>query len=82
MKARTLLWAALPALSLASCGQTRVERISPPAERLVCAAEPVPTGDTDKDVAQFIVDALAAGQSCRDALAWVHDWALSLDKVE
>ena len=75
MKARMLLWAALSGLSLASCGETRVERIKPPSDRLVCAAEPVPAGDTDREVAQFIVDALAAGQDCRDALAWIRDWS-------
>ena len=75
MKARMMLWAALSGLSLASCGETRVERIKPPVERLSCAAEPVPAGDTDREVAQFIVDALAAGQDCRDALAWIRDWS-------
>ena len=79
MKGRMLLWAALPALLSTGCGETRVERIKPPAERLTCAAEPVPAGDTDKDVAQFIVDALAAGQDCRGAVDWLRDWALSLE---
>lgn len=72
-----LMLAPLWALCLPSCGpDVRVERIVPPAERLTCAAEPAPpAGDSDKEVAGFIVALLSAGADCRNALAWVRDWA-------
>jgi len=69
---------ALPFLAfLPSCGSNvRVERITPPPERLTCAAEPAPpAGDSDKEVAQFLVDVLSAGRDCRNALAWIRDWS-------
>lgn len=76
MKGQTILWAALPALFLTGCGETRVERITPPPERLTCKAQPAPPpGNTDKEVAGFIVDLIEAGQDCRSALEWIKDWA-------
>jgi len=69
---------ALPFLGcLAGCGNSvRVERITPPKERLTCAAEPAPpAGNSDKEVAQFLVDVLSAGRDCRNALAWIRDWS-------
>lgn len=63
---------------LTACGgkEVYVERITPPKERLTCAAEPAPpAGNSDKEVAQFLVDALSAGRDCRNALAWIKDWA-------
>ncbi len=72
---------ALPFLAcLTGCGQTHVEKIAPPPERLTCAAEPAPpAGNSDKEVAGFLVDVLAAGRDCRNALAWVRDWAVRLE---
>ncbi|WP_441339494.1 Rz1-like lysis system protein LysC [Novosphingobium sp. Chol11] len=70
-----LLAPALP-LCLTGCGETRVERIVPPPERLTCAAQPSPpSGNTDREIASFIVDLVEAGQDCRDALAWIKDWS-------
>lgn len=72
-----LMLAPLLLAFLPSCGpDVRVERIVPPANRLTCAPEPVPpAGDSDKDVAGFIVDVLSAGADCRNALAWISVWA-------
>lgn len=64
-------------LFLPSCGNSvHVERITPPKERLTCAAEPAaPAGNSDKEVAQFLIDVLSAGRDCRNALAWIRDWS-------
>lgn len=63
---------------LSACGgkEVHVERIAPPKERLTCKAQPAPPpGNTDKEVAGFIVDLIEAGQDCRNALAWIKDWS-------
>jgi hypothetical protein len=31
-------------------------------------------------VSKFIVDALAAGQSCRSAVQWLSDWSREVSK--
>tara|TARA_R110000782_G_scaffold167129_10_gene259384 strand:+ start:16218 stop:16400 length:183 start_codon:yes stop_codon:yes gene_type:complete len=51
--------------------------IKPPADRLICADEPLsPGGDaTDEQAALYIGALIDAGANCRDALAWIKDWA-------
>ncbi|GGB15231.1 hypothetical protein GCM10011380_00820 [Sphingomonas metalli] len=55
--------------------------VTPPADRLVCAAEPaVPATLTDAAVAAWIVDLRGAGQDCRSKLGWVRDWTAEVAK--
>ena len=75
---RAMMLAPLWLACLSACGgkEVHVERITPPKERLTCAAEPAPpAGNGDKEVAQFLVDVLSAGRDCRNALAWIRDWS-------
>lgn len=75
------LWAkgatlALLIMSASACNRPR-ERIvvqHPPAEDLICPAEPaVPVGE-GADYLAFDRDVLLAGRGCRDALARVCRW--------
>lgn len=69
---------ALPCLAfLNGCGKetVRVEYVPVPAKWLTCAAEPAPpVGNTDKEVAGFIIDLISAGQSCRNNVAAIRDF--------
>jgi len=69
---------ALPFLAcLASCGKdVIVERVPVPDRFLTCAAEPAPPAeDTDKAVANFIVDLLESGADCRSKVAAIKQWS-------
>lgn len=83
-KARTIALALLLSAFSSGCASNKQPVVvvrAPPVERLTCKAEPaVPAADTDKAVAQFITDALDAGQSCRSALAWIRDWSAEVTK--
>lgn len=72
---------ALPCLGfLTGCGKetVRVEYVPVPAKWLTCAAEPAPpAGNTDKEVASFLIDLIQAGQSCRNTVAAIKDWNAS-----
>lgn len=66
------------ALCLTGCGKetVRVEYVPVPAKWLTCAAEPAPpAGNTDKEVASFLIDLIQAGQSCRNNVAAIRDWS-------
>lgn len=68
------------ALCLTGCGReaVRVEYVPVPAKWLTCAAEPAPpAGNTDKEVANFIVSLIASGADCRNAVARIKDWNAS-----
>mgnify|MGYP006913695669 CR=1 FL=1 len=72
---------ALPWLGfLTGCGKetVRVEYVPVPAKWLACAAEPAPpAGNTDKEVANFIISLIASGADCRNAVARIKDWNAS-----
>ncbi|HEX7856079.1 MAG TPA: hypothetical protein VF503_20555 [Sphingobium sp.] len=59
--------------------------MTPPPDHLTCKAEPLPATPrngaryTDKEAADYLVQALDAGQDCRDTVAWLRDWAEGLD---
>lgn len=61
---------------LTGCGQVsptviEVPRVAVPPELLTCRAQPIPP-DVDADdvaIGDWIVDAMGAGQDCRDRLA-------------
>lgn len=68
---------ALPCLAfLPSCGkEIVVQRVPVPEKWLTCAAQPkAPDEDTDKAVATFIVDLIAAGEDCRATVAAIKAW--------
>lgn len=78
-------WLVLPLAAFSTaCASNRQPVVvikTPPASYLTCKPEPAaPEAATDKAVAQFITDALDAGQSCRDALARVRDWSKAVGK--
>ena len=78
MKKALMLWLApVFPLCLTACEkQVVVERIPVPAKWLTCAPQPGPPADnTDRAVAGFIVDLVAAGQDCRDTVAAIRDWS-------
>lgn len=72
---------ALPCLAfLTGCGKetVRVEYVPVPAKWLTCDAEPAPpAGNTDKEVANFIVSLIASGADCRNSVARIKDWNAS-----
>ena len=77
MSAGRMTLLALPlALSLSACGKQIVaERIPVPERWLTCAEQPAPpAGNTDKDVAGFIVALISAGEDCRSNVAAIRAW--------
>lgn len=65
------------ALYLTGCGKetVRVEYVPVPSKWLTCAPEPAPpAGNSDKEVANFLIDVLSAGQSCRNAVSAIRDF--------
>ena len=63
------------ALFLTSCADKQVRIATPPVERFEPVAEPpVPAGDTDAEVADYIKRLVAWGRAQRDKLAWLRDW--------
>ena len=80
MKKARLIWLA-PALLPFSTGcekQIVAKRIPVPERWLTCADQPPPpAGNTDKDVAGFIVALISAGEDCRSNVAAIRDWNAS-----
>lgn len=70
----------LPVLLLApfcvSCGKdVVVQRVPVPERLLSCKAEPAPPAeDTDRAVANWIVDLISAGADCRSKVAAIKSW--------
>lgn len=70
---KMLLFPAL--LLLCSCGPKAIEIAAPPAERFEPVAEPtVPEGDTDAEVASFIIELVKALRESNGKLEWLRDW--------
>ena len=66
---------ALLAFSTGCGGNKSLTIVKPPADKLVCQAEPiVPDVATDATVAQFIVDLRGAGQDCRSNVQWLNEF--------
>jgi hypothetical protein len=76
MNHRTLSWLALPfALSCASCGAKPIRIAAPPAERFAPVPEPAfPVGDSDAEVAGYLIDLTSALRQANDRLLWLRDW--------
>lgn len=48
---------------------------APPPERFAPVAEPaIPAGDTDAEVAGYLIDLVSALREANDRLAWLRDW--------
>ena len=72
-----------PLLFCAACASNRQRVVVsvPPASLLSCAMEPrVPAIETDATTAQFIIDALAAGQDCRSKVQALRVWTSEISK--
>lgn len=75
MPRKTLLFALIPLVFLSACGQPAPVVSVPPAEWFEPAAEPAPpAGDTDADVAGFIVKLVDWGRANADKLRKLRDW--------
>lgn len=76
MNTPKLLWLApLSLLCLPSCAAKQVRIATPPIERFQPIAEPgVPKGDTDAEVAGYIVRLIDWGRANAGKLEWLQDW--------
>src|SRR3546814_5435947 len=71
-----ILLAPLAALCLSACGNSSVEAIKPPPEKLTCAGEPpVPEGAiTDAVVGDYMVAQRAAWFDCHSKIDWLRNF--------
>lgn len=70
------LLAPLSLLCSAACANKSVELAVPPPERFAPVAEPaVPEGNTDREVAGFIVELVTALREANARLLWLKDWS-------
>lgn len=76
----TLLLALPLVLILSACGNSRLEAIKPPPEKLACADEPiVPAGDvTDAMVADYMLAQREAWWDCKTRIDWLWDFFAKL----
>ena len=72
---RTFFLLCSAGLLLCSCGPKAVEIAAPPVERFEQVAEPkVPAGDTDAEVAGYLIDLVTALREANLRLSWLADW--------
>src|SRR3546814_20165199 len=71
-----ILLAPLAALCLSACGNSSVEAIKPPPEKLTCAGEqPVPEGAiTDAVVGDYMVAQRAEWFDCHSTIYWLRNF--------
>src|SRR3546814_5661483 len=76
-----ILLAPLAALCLSACGNSSVEAIKPPPEKLTCAGEPpVPEGAiTDAVVGDYMVAQRAAWFDCHSKIDWLRNFFAGLE---
>src|SRR3546814_11705663 len=77
-----ILLAPLAALCLSACGNSSVEAIKPPPEKLTCAGEPpVPEGAiTDAVVGDYMVAQRAAWFDCHSTIDWLRNFFAGLEE--
>jgi len=55
--------------------QVQTVLLAPPPEMMTCRDEPpVPADVTSVEIAEYVLDLVDAGQSCRDAVATISRW--------
>src|SRR3546814_20825761 len=71
----------LRSLCLSACGNSSVDAIQPPAEKLTCAGEPpVPEGAiTDAVVGDYMVAQRAAWFDCHSKIDWLRNFFAGLE---